>query len=165
MTTTLLIGADDFTASGVAAAGARFRFTPVKLSTAGLRLVSTRSWQVTLDAEGNGVTEIPDAAPGEGLIIWSSIEGWVGRPTVAGYPADESGGAALYLTDLLSMYQVDPETLAATANPPAAWWTALDGVQATADAALPAAQLWRGTAAQYAAIATKDPNTVYVVAG
>jgi len=128
MTTTLLITADDFTATGLTPrANATFRFQLVNLAYDGstASLVSTAAWQVRTDVDGLAETQLPDAVAGQGVEIWSNVEGWVGHAVVANYPVDDSGVPALTLQELLADYRVDPASLESGSLPPDAWWGSL----------------------------------------
>lgn len=122
MTTTITIGADDWTALGaVPSEGTYFRFHLVNVDTSTGRLRSEQAWLVETDAAGVASTTIPDAVIGNGLVIQTGLKG-LPDTTVAGYPT-----GAISLIDLLS-YAVDPATLA-PAEAPAAWWAALEAAQ------------------------------------
>ena len=80
MTTTLTIAAADFALAGtIPAVGAQFIITPVHVSINSTtdQIVSGKSFGVTVDATGAASTAIPDALAGNGLSIWSTLQGWV----------------------------------------------------------------------------------------
>ena len=128
MTTTLTIAADDFALAGtIPAVGAQFIITPVHVSINSTtdQIVSGKSFGVTVDATGAASTAIPDALAGNGLSIWSTLQGWV-TVAVANYPT-----GTISLPDLINGYSVDPTTLAVTAANSSAWVTALAAVTAS----------------------------------
>jgi hypothetical protein len=120
MTTTITIGADVFTALGETPRVAKFTFTPTALAIKNGRLISADSWTIHTDEDGNATTQLPDAVVGEGVRIWSNLQGFE-KVTVANYP---DGSYAI--VDLIADYVVDSDTLGPSAPvPEAAWWGAL----------------------------------------
>lgn len=119
MTTTLTIGADDWTTLGTTpAAGERFSFWMARPVLGGNgRVLTVEGWSVLTDATGNATTVIPDAVAGNALVIAPGIPG-LDDVYVAGYPT-----GTLSFVQILA-YTVDPGTLDPT-PPPAAWWAAL----------------------------------------
>ena len=100
---TLTIGADDWSALGLApAVGVTFRFARVNVDASTGRVLSAAPWNVTLDSSGAATTQIPASVNGNGIAIDANLQGWR-RIVVASYP-----NSALTLAQLLSSLIVDP---------------------------------------------------------
>lgn len=122
MTTTVTIGVDDFTATGLQPRqGQVFQFRPVTLAPGTSRLTSSRPFTVALDDTGNATTQIPDWVAGNGVQIKApDMPGWESVITVAGYPAGD-----FTLSQLLTLYRVDNLSLIPNQDVEDAWWNAL----------------------------------------
>jgi hypothetical protein len=103
--TVLTIGADDFDSGGLTPARAWFDFSLFSIEVGSGRVVSTLTWRVFLDGDGDAQTELPAAVAGSAVEIASNLAGW-STVLVGGYP-----GGTITLTDLITDFGVARGTL------------------------------------------------------